>query len=320
MAELFMDVLRELDDVNAVYFSVLIDSEALLSPVEIPETFTTKTGWPGETECAIETSISDRIGSPLSFNYVGRKWVDVGSGWQTFLREHNVTVRKLVWFEMLDDRCLIASIYPREKGQTFTKTMQASHVRPFSSTRLDIPMKFWRSVGEAKFDGVFYGLRGPLTKTVVKSTVTHTPAQTTMSEIKELLFSTIHDTTLAPDVAGDTAEEGSPAGDVEVESRAWGCSLVDGDGEPLVRLDDGNLVQMWNFEELDAQLRAVDVCLQQLELTATPTPHFSIPTPASAQVPRDSKYDAGEIIEPSQTGVVVVKKPATALHERRHSL
>ncbi|KAG0562012.1 hypothetical protein KC19_9G110400 [Ceratodon purpureus] len=178
MAELFQDIIQELDDVEAVYFPVFIDARALVSPLEIPPSFTIWSGWPSETQCTLIIGISDRHGSTLTFEFRGNRWVSTGSGWQTFLREHEVSIGKLCVLEYVDDRCLYVKTYPRGNTRSFTKTMRISHVRPFKSTRMDIPVKFWREVGEEKFDGYFYGLQGPLTKTVVKSTLSHLPAQT----------------------------------------------------------------------------------------------------------------------------------------------
>ncbi|KAG0594118.1 hypothetical protein M758_UG049500 [Ceratodon purpureus] len=62
-----------------------------------------------------------------------------------------------------------------------------------------------------------------------------------------------------------TKDSVSFTGDVVVPSWAWGCSLVDAEGEPLVMSEDGTLTRMWNFAELDAELRAVELRLLHLE-------------------------------------------------------
>ncbi|KAG0594889.1 hypothetical protein M758_UG119600 [Ceratodon purpureus] len=58
--------------------------------------------------------------------------------------------------------------------------------------------------------------------------------------------------------------DSAPIGDLE-ESLAWGCSLVEEAGEPLALLEDGSLVKVWNFDELEAAFRDVESCLFALE-------------------------------------------------------
>ncbi|KAG0574052.1 hypothetical protein KC19_VG230900 [Ceratodon purpureus] len=125
----------------------------------------------------------------------------------------------MVEFEVGDDTCLVAKVHPRDANQTFSKTLKPSHTRPFKSSKLvksnpqfpsfsvnsmhtqivcheslsgvskslvlvptqDIPVKFWRAISVDQFDGFFYGLRGPLSTTVVKTTLARLPAQAVCS-------------------------------------------------------------------------------------------------------------------------------------------
>ena len=68
-----------------------------------------------------------------------------------------------------------------------------------------------------------------------------------------------------------TEDSGSYTAGVVVASRAWGCSLVDSEGEPLAMSEDGTLTRTWNFAELHAQLRAAELRILHLEQTGSAT-------------------------------------------------
>ena len=124
----------------------------------IPRAFTKKTGWPGQLECALLTSITTPKEWSIKMKSIcdpGLDEVFVSSSvdWQSFLVENEVQAGALLVFEVADARCLAVTIchpdrprsrplprhIPRrnyEDRQHFTKTLKATHVRTGQSARL----------------------------------------------------------------------------------------------------------------------------------------------------------------------------------------
>ncbi|KAG0571985.1 hypothetical protein KC19_VG059100 [Ceratodon purpureus] len=69
----------------------------------------------------------------------------------------------------------------------------------------------------------------------------------------------------------------SPPCEVE-KSLAWGCDLLDDNGDPLALSADGTLTKVWNFSELEAALLDAEVRLLQME-----PPTGVLPPPAEAK-------------------------------------
>ncbi|KAG0504969.1 hypothetical protein M758_N008000 [Ceratodon purpureus] len=202
-------VLEDLDEAAAGYFTIRIKSRTEPARL-VPASFTAMTGWPGAAQCSLLTSPRDRRGWPLqmtlsSSSRVGNAISDT-AGWANFLDAMAVSVGDILVFEMVDDRCLAASIayhrgcLPRivqtepqvvnhdivqaepqvvnESRPHFKKKLRLSHTRSDKSARLDIPTSFWRSVGPEKFNGSLVTLSGPRGQHVVQSSLCVTPKQT----------------------------------------------------------------------------------------------------------------------------------------------
>ncbi|KAG0571994.1 hypothetical protein KC19_VG060000 [Ceratodon purpureus] len=76
----------------------------------------------------------------------------------------------------------------------------------------------------------------------------------------------------------------SPPCEVE-KSLAWGCDLLDDNGDPLALSADGTLTKVWNFSELEAALLDAEVRLLQME-----PPTGVLPPPAEAKSNFDQVY------------------------------
>lgn len=85
---------------------------------EIPATFTTETGWPGEDNCALVTSITLQKEWPLTFRRFpdmrrGVSAVSVGEGWARFMSDQALGLGALLTFEVVDGRRLVVGIHRR---------------------------------------------------------------------------------------------------------------------------------------------------------------------------------------------------------------
>ncbi|KAG0572653.1 hypothetical protein KC19_VG113900 [Ceratodon purpureus] len=103
---------------------------------EVPPEFTSSTGWPGCPDCGIITSISTMKESPVRFERIGAVARSVGDGWSNFLKEHYIRKDKFVVFELVDERCLVAVVYPLPGTPEFTKTLRVSHSGHKNSAKL----------------------------------------------------------------------------------------------------------------------------------------------------------------------------------------
>ena len=86
---------------------------------EIPASFTSETGWPGEDECDLVTSTTTPTEWPLQFRRLldvsgGISAVSVGDGWARFLENQNLGVGAFLTFEVVDDRCLVVAHHHRK--------------------------------------------------------------------------------------------------------------------------------------------------------------------------------------------------------------
>lgn len=91
---------------------------------EIPASFTSETGWPGEDECALVTSITTPTEWPLQFQRLldvsdGISAVSVGDGWAKFLESQNLGIGAFLTFEVVDDRRLVVAHHHRSADEDF---------------------------------------------------------------------------------------------------------------------------------------------------------------------------------------------------------
>ncbi|KAG0617921.1 hypothetical protein M758_4G025000 [Ceratodon purpureus] len=207
-------ILEDLDEASGNHFTVRILSRTTPTRLEVPAPFSAATGWPGAVQCAVVTSLRNPLEWPLrmtqlsSSSCVGTAISD-SYGWSKFTEHMAVSVGDVLDFELLDERCLLASIaysrgrvpevVPQEAQVTgghsprvapeepqvvndstphFKKKLRPSHTRAHKSARLDIPTSFWRSMGQETFDGSLMTLSGPIREHVVRSSVCKTPKQT----------------------------------------------------------------------------------------------------------------------------------------------
>lgn len=85
---------------------------------EIPATFTAETGWPGEDDCALVTSITNMKEWPLQFHRLpdvsnGVSAVSLGDGWSQFIEEQDLDVGAFLTFEVVDSRRLVVTHHRR---------------------------------------------------------------------------------------------------------------------------------------------------------------------------------------------------------------
>ncbi|KAG0571471.1 hypothetical protein KC19_VG014200 [Ceratodon purpureus] len=148
---------------------------------EIPLSFTLKTGWPGSTLTKLVTSISTHREWPMELerplHAEKGPWRSVGKGWADIVRDQRIGPESSLVFEVVDDSCLVVSVFHRLKVRSFTKTLRSSHFRGHSS-KLDISTRFWRDTGVEQFEDQSYTLHGPLKVATVKTVVTRSPRQT----------------------------------------------------------------------------------------------------------------------------------------------
>ncbi|KAG0568345.1 hypothetical protein KC19_6G012900 [Ceratodon purpureus] len=162
MAHLFDDVVQEMIHLK-----------------EIPPAFTTKHRWPGTSDCCLVTSVTNMKQWFLMFVRRGSIIVSDGEGWSDFLCDRGIGVGWFLVFEVVDECCLAVTICPpRESSKKFMKILTKTHTGAYKSARLDIPARFWRDLGEDKFDNVTYTLRGPSSEATVKATCYRSPTQT----------------------------------------------------------------------------------------------------------------------------------------------
>ena len=94
---------------------------------EIPASFTAETGWPGEEDCAIVTSITTMSEWPIKFRRLHnvRKGivsaVSVGEGWAEFIADHNLGPDAFLTFEIVDSRRLVAAFHHRSALEDFAQ-------------------------------------------------------------------------------------------------------------------------------------------------------------------------------------------------------
>ncbi|KAG0555330.1 hypothetical protein KC19_12G161500 [Ceratodon purpureus] len=179
MADLYADAIAEMEDIGARFFSVYLESAHSMSVLDVPQEFTASTGWPGCADCGIITSSATMQESPVRFDRTGSVARSVGDGWARFLRDNNIRKGKFVVFEPVDERCLVAVVYPKSGTPEFTKKLRLSHTTKKNSAKLDIPSRFWRRYGSDNFDQRAFTLRGSKCSVTVKSVLKRTPRQTT---------------------------------------------------------------------------------------------------------------------------------------------
>lgn len=86
---------------------------------EIPEPFSAETGWPGEDDCALMTSITTPKEWPLQVRRIesgvlpGISAVSVGAGWARFIAEQDLGLGAFLTFEVVDDRRLVVAVHQR---------------------------------------------------------------------------------------------------------------------------------------------------------------------------------------------------------------
>lgn len=81
---------------------------------EIPATFTAETGWPGNDECALVTSVNFAKEWPLQFRrysdvHTGVSAVFGGGGWAKFVADHHLGDGAFLTFEVVDERSLVVA-------------------------------------------------------------------------------------------------------------------------------------------------------------------------------------------------------------------
>ena len=97
---------------------------------EIPASFTAETGWPGEEDCALVTSITTMSEWPLQFRRLHNvrkgivSTVSVGDGWPKFVADHNLGPGAFLTFEVVDSRRLVAALHRRSA----TKDLSHPHL------------------------------------------------------------------------------------------------------------------------------------------------------------------------------------------------
>ena len=106
---------------------------------EIPASFTAETGWPGEENCALVTSISTIREWPLQFRRLHDlrkgivKAVSVGDGWAQFIADQNLGPGAFLTFEIVDSRRLVVALHhrsaPEDFGQPHLADMDTKLVR-----------------------------------------------------------------------------------------------------------------------------------------------------------------------------------------------
>jgi hypothetical protein len=121
---------------------------------EIPATFTTETGWPGEDNCALVTSITLQKEWPLTFRRFpdmrrGVSTVSVGEGWARFMSDQALGLGALLTFKVVDERRLVVGIHRRsalteqQQFQQYADTSlyaDDSRVQPgFTNSAPDLP-------------------------------------------------------------------------------------------------------------------------------------------------------------------------------------
>lgn len=89
---------------------------------EIPESFTNETGWPGDEECALVTSISTLKEWPLQIRRLpnvrtGVSAVSVGGGWSKFLEDQKLGDGAFLTFEVVDERRLVVALHNRRRPE-----------------------------------------------------------------------------------------------------------------------------------------------------------------------------------------------------------
>ncbi|KAG0608026.1 hypothetical protein M758_8G072200 [Ceratodon purpureus] len=191
----------ELEDVHAVYFTVTMLTETHRSRLEIPRSFTKKTGFPMSPNCTLVTSVSAQKEWPIHFAITEeeggqRRATSIGHGWSVFLVDQDVKFGTLLVFENADDTCLAVTTYhpssprrivpagevglPRRPsdGSSFKKTLRQSHLKSGANGRLDFPTPFWRELGLEHFRDSWFTLFGPFAAVRVKSFVYEGPRQT----------------------------------------------------------------------------------------------------------------------------------------------
>ncbi|KAG0596520.1 hypothetical protein M758_UG262100 [Ceratodon purpureus] len=207
MVHLFKDVVEEMIQVKALFFSLYIDTNSMSTPLEIPAAFMKKTRWPGTSDCSLVTLVTSmKQWLVMLMRRSAETVVSVDKGWSDFLRDQEIQVGNFLVFEVVNDCCLAVTVYPPQNCTKFKKILKATYARSLNSARLDIPTAFWREVG----DGISYTLRGPSSEVVVKSCRHVSKTQTfcffatgwceyyTANDLKEgdtLVFSLIDSTT-----------------------------------------------------------------------------------------------------------------------------
>lgn len=81
-------------------------------------TFTAETGWPGNDECALVTSINFAKEWPLQFRrysdvHTGVSAVFGGGGWAKFVADHHLGDGAFLTFEVVDERSLVVALHTR---------------------------------------------------------------------------------------------------------------------------------------------------------------------------------------------------------------
>ena len=89
---------------------------------EIPKSFAAETGWPGEENCALVTSISTLKEWPLQFRRLsdacaGVAAVTVGGGWSKFVEDQNLGPGAFLTFELVDERRLVVALHNRRSPE-----------------------------------------------------------------------------------------------------------------------------------------------------------------------------------------------------------
>lgn len=107
---------------------------------EVPAPFSAATGWPGAVQCAVVTSLRNPLEWPLrmtqlsSSSCVGTAISD-SYGWSKLTEHMAVSVGDVLDFELVDERCLLASI-AYSRGRVPEVVPQEAQVRGGHSPRI----------------------------------------------------------------------------------------------------------------------------------------------------------------------------------------
>ena len=102
----------------------------------MPPEFTASTGWPGCGDCGIVTSLDAVAEYPVKFTCTGVVAKSIGDCWPKFLRHAKIRKGKFIVFEPVDERCLVATVYPPANAPEFMKTLRVTHNSRLHSAKL----------------------------------------------------------------------------------------------------------------------------------------------------------------------------------------